>query len=260
MTGFLASVASLAEARVVFEGGADLIDLKSPADGVLGAVTPVVMREVLSYIRARRPVSATVGDLPSRPKTIAAAVQRVAAAGIDLIKVGLFDGGDRPAILKALGREASHGMRIVVVLFADREPRCREAIPALADAGLAGVMLDTADKRGGGLRSYVSDLDLGELVRVARGCGLMSGLAGSLGLHDIAPLHALAPDYLGFRSALCLSGQRCNEVNADAVRAVRSRIPADWAKLVSSDKRTAFGVRNRNDLEGDGNELASQKA
>ncbi len=258
MTGFLASVASLAEARVVFEGGADIIDLKSPADGVLGAVTPVVMREVLSYVRARRPVSATIGDLPSQPANIAAAVQRVAAAGIDLIKVGLFDSADRTAILRALGREARHGTRMVVVLFADREPRCREAIPAIADAGLAGVMLDTADKRGGGLRTYVSDRDLGELVRVARGCGLMSGLAGSLGLRDIAPLYALAPEYLGFRGALCLSGERRNEVNADAVHAVRSRIPADWAKLMTSDERTAFGVRN--DLEGDSNELASQKA
>ena len=38
MTGMLASVATLAEARLVEESGVDIIDLKNPAEGALGAL------------------------------------------------------------------------------------------------------------------------------------------------------------------------------------------------------------------------------
>jgi len=37
MTGMLASVRNLEEAKLVYEGGADIIDLKEPNDGALGA-------------------------------------------------------------------------------------------------------------------------------------------------------------------------------------------------------------------------------
>ncbi|MGZ8249348.1 (5-formylfuran-3-yl)methyl phosphate synthase, partial [Methylomagnum sp.] len=39
MTGLLASVANLDEARLVAESGADIIDLKNPAAGALGALS-----------------------------------------------------------------------------------------------------------------------------------------------------------------------------------------------------------------------------
>ncbi|MGH8473542.1 MAG: (5-formylfuran-3-yl)methyl phosphate synthase, partial [Gammaproteobacteria bacterium] len=45
MTGFLASVASVQEARVVLEAGADVVDLKAPAQGVLGALPVAILRE-----------------------------------------------------------------------------------------------------------------------------------------------------------------------------------------------------------------------
>ncbi|MGH7006176.1 MAG: (5-formylfuran-3-yl)methyl phosphate synthase, partial [Alphaproteobacteria bacterium] len=45
MTGFLASVQSIAEARTAFQEGADIIDLKAPSRGALGAVSFAAMRE-----------------------------------------------------------------------------------------------------------------------------------------------------------------------------------------------------------------------
>ena len=68
-------------------------------------------------------------------------------------------------------------------------------------------MLDTADKRGGGLRRHRSDAALGGFVRKARALGLLAGLAGSLAAADIPPLLGLRPDYLGFRGALCRDGR-----------------------------------------------------
>src|SRR5205814_6984614 len=96
-------------------------------------------------------------------------------------------------------------------------------IERVAGAGLAGIMLDTADKRAGGLRRHLTDDQLAGFVRRARERGLIVGLAGSLGLADIAPLERLRPDYLGFRGALCAGG-RGGSVDAGAIRAVRQAL------------------------------------
>ena len=52
---------------------------------------------------------------------------------------------------------------------------------------------------------------------------MLSGLAGSLGLADIAPLARHAPDYLGFRGALCKDG-RTSTLDPERVRTVRAAI------------------------------------
>jgi uncharacterized protein (UPF0264 family) len=91
----------------------------------------------------------------------------------------------------------------------------------LALAGCRGVMLDTADKRAGGLRRYLDDAALGAFVRRARDLGLLSGLAGSLRLDDVPPLLALQPDYLGFRGALCCAGERTRRLSLPALATLR---------------------------------------
>ena len=118
---------------------------------------------------------------------------------------------------------ADKGRRLVAVLFAD-EGIDLAWIDALAASGFYGVMLDTADKRAGGLRSHCDDALLCNFVQRAQEKKLMCGLAGSLRLDDISPLLALSPDYLGFRGALCRNTSRTDQLDADAFRAVRARI------------------------------------
>lgn len=232
MTGFLASVSSLEEARIALAGGADVIDLKDPSEGVLGAVPLATMRDVVDLIGGRRLVSAALGDLPGEPEVIGSALRAAAATGVAIIKVGLFDTQNRRGVLEALGRHAKPS--IVAVLFADREPDVLAAVSEIAGHGLRGVMLDTADKSGASLRSYRTDLDLAAYVEKARGLGLLNGLAGSLRISDIGPLLALAPDYLGFRGALCTHAARTQAIDPMAVRRVRMRIPWERSKLDTS--------------------------
>ena len=59
MTAFLASVMSAEEAGLALEGGADVIDLKDPTSGALGALPVAVIRAAVDRIAGRRPVSAT---------------------------------------------------------------------------------------------------------------------------------------------------------------------------------------------------------
>ena len=48
MTLMLASVADAAEAEIALIEGADILDLKNPADGPLGALTPAVIRAIVA--------------------------------------------------------------------------------------------------------------------------------------------------------------------------------------------------------------------
>ena len=83
-------------------------------------------------------------------------------------------------------------------------------------------MLDTANKNAGSLRDWTDPDWLAEFVRQARAAGLLVGLAGSLREDDVRPLAALAPDYLGFRGALCTQTDREECLDPDRVRAIRA--------------------------------------
>lgn len=225
MTALLASVSDPQEALRALRGGADIIDLKDPARGALGAVSHEVQRSVIRLLGGRRPVSATVGDLPMSAPVIAAAIQATAANGVDLVKVGLFERYPRPDILKVLADAGRAGIRVVAVLFADQYPPLHLLEP-LRQAGCAGVMLDTADKTRGGLPAHLDRDMLAAFVRRGKRLGLLTGLAGSLKAADIPPLVALGPDYLGFRRALCRGGTRTSDLCETAVANIRAQLDA----------------------------------
>ena len=76
MTRFLASIAGLDELAPALAGGADLIDVKDPATGALGAAHPDTIRAVVATVARRRPVSATLGDLAMEPALLVEAARR----------------------------------------------------------------------------------------------------------------------------------------------------------------------------------------
>jgi dihydroneopterin aldolase len=224
MTMMLASVRSLDEALIALEGGADLIDLKEPSRGALGALDHAAVRICVQALGGRRQVSATIGDLPSMDaQPMAAAVERMAATGVDFIKVGFFAHSRARECAKALSTLAIRA-RLIAVLFAD-EPYDITLVHQLARCGFAGAMLDTAHKTGKTLRDWRGDKELEQFVMLARASGLLTGLAGSLRRHDIAALLAIAPDYLGFRGALCLKSERGRTLDQTAFHEIRSAIP-----------------------------------
>lgn len=224
MTAMLASVADVHEVRIAVEEGVDVIDLKDPRAGILGALTLDAIRRITRTLAGTRAVSATVGDLPMEPQSVRQAVDAVAACGVDYVKLGLPAAGDWRGCIRECARSAHRQTKLVGVLFADQAPAL-EALSALAENRFWGAMLDTADKDAGSLRAHWGDAQLASFVRHCRQLGLRCGLAGSLRVDDIEPLLALAPDYLGFRGALCTHHRRISELNREHVRAVRRRIP-----------------------------------
>lgn len=230
MTGMLASVRDLREARIALQENVDIIDLKDPGRGVLGAVGTGVAEDVVEAVGGRCLVSATVGDLPMRAEPIAEAVTMMAATGVDVIKIGI-NGEPDDDVLRVFKEQSMSGVRgtrrffIVAVLFADIYMDV-ECLPVLAGTGIRGGMLDTADKSGS-LRGCKADELIGHFVRQARSCGFLAGLAGSLTADDVPPLLRLSPDYLGFRGALCRGNVRTSSLDRQAVRRIRALVNAD---------------------------------
>ncbi len=220
---FLASVRNAGEAMTALAGGADILDCKDPSLGALGAVSLPVVREIVAAagLGVTSPgvtVSATVGDLPNDPHRVAKAAEEVAAAGVHIVKWGLFDQDGAIQVINALQGADIGSSQFVAVLMADRNPDLALLAP-LAAAGFAGVMLDTADKSRGSLTQILSAQEIVAFVTQARKHGLISGLAGSLRVADIEPLLSYGPDVLGFRGALCTGGRAgaLDKANVDDV-------------------------------------------
>lgn len=223
MTRMLASVTGSAEAEVAVAGGADIIDLKDPSRGALGAVPVAMVARTVAAIGGRRETSAVTGDLPMQPDLVVAAAKAMAETGVDYVKIGLFAGGDTPGCLRALASLAPR-THLIGVLFADTAPDL-SLLGQLASSGFAGAMLDTQDKSAGRLLTHMDLPRLRDFVAACRAAGLMAGLAGSLEPPDIPRLLVLSPGLLGFRGALCGSGGRTAGLDLARVRAVRALIP-----------------------------------
>ncbi len=225
MTKMLASVTNADEMALAMSAACDIIDLKNPHAGALGALPLETIRSLIRICDGQYPISATVGDLPADPLLMSQAVQQSGECGVDYVKIGFFSAENLHACLDAL-HQFTATYALVAVLFADRTPMLTK-IDAFAQAGFKGIMLDTAGKGGGGLLDHIDLPSLSRFVSDAHGADLFCGLAGSLKLEDICQLLPLGADYLGFRGALCEQGERRAGVALHRLQAVRAAVSVD---------------------------------
>ena len=213
------SVAGTAEVDVAIAGGADIVELRDPARGAFGAADPATLAPP-SPVAGRRSLSVVLGELPMQPQAVHDAAASMAQAGPDYLAFALDPRGDVDGVLHALAPLAAR-CRLIA------ETQCRNPDLGLvaAAAGIAGAMLDTAEKRGPGLLGV---LDLPVLRRFVVSCrdhGLLSGLAGELEAPDVPRVLVLDPGMIGFRGALCGEAGRSGPIDPAAVAEIRALIP-----------------------------------
>jgi uncharacterized protein (UPF0264 family) len=223
----LVSVADADDAAAAVAGGADIIDAKDPTAGPLGAVEIGVLRQIAAAGAARF-ITAAIGDAGGQDAVERAALAS-ATAGARLVKVGFAgtrDPQDAEALLRAAIRGASAaGGRcgVVAVAYADADSaasvRPDLLIVAAAAAGASGILLDTANKSGPGLRGLVAPQALKGWVMHARQRRLMVALAGRLQLDDLDFVREAGADVAGVRGAAC-DGGRAGRINVEKVRAL----------------------------------------
>jgi uncharacterized protein (UPF0264 family) len=214
MNQLLASIRSPQEAELLMPYPVDIIDLKEPSDGALGALPAKVIQAIVKQINGQKPVSATIGDFYSMPPDrIADQIRQTADCGVDYVKIGFFPDTDWSAVLNRL---PNLNTPLIAVFFADTQPDLTQ-LHHFQQAGFSGVMLDTMSKTSGSLTRHCSTEHLTQFIQQAHCLSLLSGLAGSLTVSDVADLLPLAADYLGFRSALCRQQKRQSELDIQAI-------------------------------------------
>lgn len=218
MNKLLVSAANQAEAFELLQADIDIIDLKNPSAGALGALNVAEIRCIVERVDRRKVISATVGDLPMQPRLLMHAVAEMAHTGVDIVKIGFFGGCNQTVCIEGL-RQLTDSICMVAVLMADEAPDF-SLLPELHQAGFYGVMLDTAKKDGRSLLDCLPHAAIQDFTRHARQAGLVCGLAGSLQLAGLPQMSSYGADYLGFRGALCLDNRRQSALDMDKVQAL----------------------------------------
>ena len=227
----LVSVTDADEARVAVEAGVDIVDVKNPAEGSLGAPRPGVIRRVREVVPPERPVSAAIGDLPNLPGTAALAALGAARSGAAYVKVGLWGTSttdDAVAVLRAVRDAIDGGAAVIAAAYADAERVPGRPLPpgdiveAARRAGVGGCLLDTAVKDGRGLFEWLTPEALEALVGGGHAAGLEMALAGALRAEELSLVRATGADIAGVRAAACRDGRRTAPLDADRIGRLRA--------------------------------------
>lgn len=229
----LVSPMNVIEARSALLGGADILDVKNPREGSLGANFPWAIRAVVDLANGRVPVSATIGDLDFKPGTASLAALGAAVAGADYIKAGLL-GVKTPEqaeeMLQGIVRSVKDydpAKKVVASGYSDYL-RAGSISPMLlpeaaAKAGADVVMVDTAIKDGRPTFDFMGEQDLARFIALGHTNGLQVALAGSIGFAHLELLRRLDPDIIGVRGIVC-GGDRKAAVQKELVEKVKREL------------------------------------
>jgi (5-formylfuran-3-yl)methyl phosphate synthase len=223
------------EAREAIDGGADIIDVKNPKEGSLGANFPWVIKNIREMTPSNMLVSATLGDVPYKPGTVALAAAGAVVSGADYIKVGLYGTKNYTEALNVMKnvvkavKEFNENAVVVASGYADAhrvgavEPMEIPRIAANSGADLA--MVDTAIKDGKTLFDFMNAEAIYRFTEEIHSYGLKSALAGSVTEEQLPILADLGCDVAGIRGAACVGGDRnTGSIHHEAVARLKQMV------------------------------------
>jgi (5-formylfuran-3-yl)methyl phosphate synthase len=223
------------EALESIEGGADIVDVKNPKEGSLGANFPWVIKNIREITPAGMHVSATLGDVPYKPGTVSLAAAGAVVSGADYIKVGLYGTKNYDEALEVMEnvvksvKEFDEDALIVASGYADAH-RVGAVDPmeiprVAADSGADLAMVDTAVKDGKTLFDFMDVEKLQSFNDTIHDHGLKSALAGSIKKDQLKLLYDIGCDVVGIRGAACTGGDRNNgSIHRTAVKELKEMI------------------------------------
>lgn len=214
----LISPQNLKEAEEAIAGGADIIDVKNPKEGTLGANYPWVIKQIREATPENLEVSCTLGEAPNLPGSISLAALGAASLGVNYVKVGLSGIKtlhDATSLLENVNRavkDFNPKIKVVATGYADAQ-RAQSIDPLLVpqaafEAKVDAAMIDTAVKDGKSLFDLLTIEKLQEFVDLAHKHSLAAALAGSLRKEDLPKIYFLGADIAGLRGAACTNSNR----------------------------------------------------
>lgn len=235
--GLLVSVRDAEEAAEAVAGGADIVDVKEPARGPLGAADPEVIAAIAGVIGGRRPWTMACGELTANLGGDSAGGELSAAARLERV-IGLSPAAALPpaAVKIGLAGAAARDWRRELAAVLASLPACvdrvavayvdwREAaapppevvIAAATGLGCRVLLLDTFDKSGPGVFGCCGPRAVAAWITAARAAGLAVALAGRITAAEMPAAWGLGPDVVALRSAVCFNG-RLGKVRSELVR------------------------------------------
>lgn len=189
----------------------DILDLKDPEKGSIGAWISDDIITVVKKFKKKIKISATIGDISSN-KILLNKLTNFDNFGLDYIKFAYFSKkiSALEKLINDIGK-IKFKTKLVFVIFVD-EPKVLEFVDKNLDLlkknKLNFLLLDTFKKNNRDLTSYCESKYLDSFIKKCLTKKIKVGLAGRLRLEHIEGFKPLKPYLLGFRSAVCIDNKR----------------------------------------------------
>ncbi|PQO25935.1 hypothetical protein C5Y96_21000 [Blastopirellula marina] len=234
----LVSVRSVEEANLAGKLGVDLLDLKEPHLGSLGATSPGIWQAVVGKWHTQTRVSLALGELPQ-----ASSIDQVPRR-TDSVKIGLAGCGCLPnwrEKLAALFDQLPSGVQRVAVHYADthlaNSPPLDDVMRVAQELNCQTFLVDTYDKSAGDVFHHMSITQLKNLRSQLTVAGLQFALAGSLQSQHLPAVAKIQPDIVAVRGVVC-HRDRTGEIDAAMLQTFRQQLKLafqlDRHKVLSS--------------------------
>ena len=241
--GLLISVRCPEEARVSLLHAIDVLDLKEPLEGALGAVSEAVIEKVLQLVervKLEQPpkLSLAMGELADwdfeRWSNLLDRYQSDHIRKFCFLKIGLAGAQqltDWQETWSRLFAGLPESTQPVVVAYLDRLPEVLERSSSMKDGGdrcpsieqliefaqtqrqVSTILLDTWCKQAD-LFAKINDQRLREIIAAANRAGLAVVVAGSVKIDSLPRVIRAGASLVGVRGAVCAgdrSGQLCEQ-------------------------------------------------
>lgn len=255
----LVSVRDADEAIAAFSGGADIIDVKEPANGSLGRAPLTAIMSVAECVAAFRckeqfpdvaslatgnseaHLSVALGEVTewmiSCPSWSDEVLAHLPLARPRYLKLGLAGLSCRSMPQVSWTNSWMHVRNQirgdhawVAVAYADHaraeSPTVEDVFSAAVATGCEVLLIDTFEKDGSNLFDFITGQQLHDIRSCTTQKGLQLAVAGQITQRDLSNLLPVYPDIIAVRGAVCEGDNRKACVNSGKVRALVQAIEA----------------------------------
>lgn len=222
-TNLLISLRKLDELSEEIINEVDILDLKNPLNGSIGAWDSRDIKEAIFRFKNKIQISATLGDIFVNDKFLFK-LKQFDELNLDFIKFGLLSMNLSNLFDKIkFIRERKYKSKLVCVVFVDICDHLKlvyERLDLFCACGIKYIMLDTYNKNNGDLLNFCNIFYLDKFIFKCKRHDIKIGLAGSLKENQIPGIMKLKPNILGFRSAICRLNKRMSEVDLRKIKKI----------------------------------------
>ncbi len=220
-TKFLISLKKIEEISNEVIEEVDILDLKNPLKGAIGAWELNNIKRVISIHKNNIAISATLGDVFG-DKEFLIKLKKFDCLGLDFIKFGLLS-IDQTNLFEKLTMIESKVFKtnLVCVVFVDIKNNLNlvnNNLDYFFRCGVKNILLDTFCKKNGDLLNFCKKDYLRKFISKCKKNNIQIGLAGGLTEIQVPLILKLNPDIVGFRSAICKSNKRTSSIDINKIK------------------------------------------